>query len=137
MMNNSVAGFAVLAAMAMSCGTSYAAGPVQSSGKTETVSKPVETTSTVQKPLAPKRQVKHHRGGRNWLNPQPEPPAPLAPDAKLWLNPQPEPPAPLAPDAKLWLNPQPEPPAPLAPDAKLWLNPQPEPPKPPEPTLIK
>ena len=65
-------------------------------------------------PLSPAPQTEQvwKQGKPNWLNPQPEPPAPRLKSTGNWLNPQPEPPAPWLRPTRNWLNPQPEPPAP-------------------------
>jgi hypothetical protein len=65
-------------------------------------------------PLLPEPQTEQvwKQGKPNWLNPQPEPPAPRLKSTGNWLNPQPEPPAPWLRPTGNWLNPQPEPPDP-------------------------
>ncbi len=47
-------------------------------------------------PLSPASQTEQvwKQGKANWLNPQPEPPAPRLKSTGNWLNPQPEPPTP-------------------------------------------
>jgi hypothetical protein len=107
-MKKSVAGVLALAAMGMFCGVSYAADQEQTSGKQEPVAKSDEEITPYKKQVPPKANVKYKRVGKNWINPQPEPPGDM-------INPAKHP----------------------NPGEKLWLNPQPEPPKPPDPTIKK
>ncbi len=103
-MKKSVAGMVAVAAIGMFCGVSYAADQGQTSGSL----KSGEKMTLDQKPVPQKAHVKYKRVGKNWINPQPEPPGEKInpakrpnPHEKVWLNPQPEPPKPPSPDPVL------------------------------------